>query len=924
MQEVILYIILGLGIGSIYSLTAQGLITIYRGAGILNFAQGAIGTVAAYVYWEMDVNHGVPFGIAFVAGVASSVILGVVTQVAVIRRLRRGSALARVVATLGVLTLIQSVLEVIFGDNVNVVPSELPTSTIKITNTIQFSAAGVILVGIALVVSVGLALLYGRTRFGLATSASTENEPAAEALGWSPDTIAIWNWALGSGLAGAATILVVPTLQLRISTMTTVVLAAVAAALLANFKSFIRAFWAALGIGVIESLVERYVSVPGLGQAVPFLVVIGWLVLVGRGLPTRDFILSRLPSVGTGRIRWILITVLGLVICVIVPGLLVNWQIAIANTFATALILLSIVVLTGYAGQLSLAQYTLAGIGAFIAGRLDYWWHLSFLEALVLGVVLTVPVGLAFAGPALRTRGISLAVVTLGLASAVEIVVFESTGNWAGGYIGTNVGSVSLFGFNLSPILYPARYTIMCILAFIIAAIVVGNVRRGRSGRRLLATRANERAAAALGISVAGSKLYAFGLAAAIAALGGILLAFQNTNISYTGFTDFASITMVAYAMVGGIGYLWGPLIGATFVTGTIGSQILNTIAPNAGNYLGVIGGALLIFVVLTNQDGIASEQLRQIAGLRRLVLRGRQFSFATRKPRPQAWLSAEVEPARVAPRTLAVDSVTVRFGVVSAVNQVSLTVRPGTVVGLIGPNGAGKTTAIDAITGFVPTAEGSIKIDDHKIGGWRVSRRARAGISRTFQSLELFEDMTVIDNLRAACDRRDWLAYLLDLVAPHDPPLSPEAILAIRHFGLSDHLNKHVSDLSYGERRLVAIARALASAPSVLLLDEPAAGLALTESGELAALVRQLVDDWGVAVLLVEHNMDFVMSICDEIAVMDFGRKIAQGTPAEVRADPAVIAAYLGTEQVGTEQANQKQATVGPVTGLPPVAGPA
>ena len=197
---------------------------------------------------------------------------------------------------------------------------------------------------------------------------------------------------------------------------------------------------------------------------------------------------------------------------------------------------------------------------------------------------------------------------------------------------------------------------------------------------------------------------------------------------------------------------------------------------------------------------------------------------------------------------------------------------------------------------------------------GVRTSRRARAGISRTFQSLELFEDMSVIDNLRAACDRRDWLAYLTDLVVPRDPPLSQEAVLAIRHFGLDEHLNKQVSALSYGERRLVAIARALASAPSILLLDEPAAGLGFGESSELAGLVRQLVDDWGVAVLLVEHDMDFVMSICDEIAVMDFGKKIAQGSPAQVRADPAVIAAYLGTESAEQE----------PVRPVPPMAEPA
>ena len=350
--------------------------------------------------------------------------------------------------------------------------------------------------------------------------------------------------------------------------------------------------------------------------------------------------------------------------------------------------------------------------------------------------------------------------------------------------------------------------------------------------------------------------------------------------------------------MVGGIGYLWGPLIGATFVSGTLGSQILDTIAPNAGNYLGVIGGGLLIFVVLTNQDGIAREQLRQLELLRKHVLRGRQWPSRRRRPGRAQLPASSRTPVRVTPKTLTVESVTVRFGGVTAVDGLSISIRPGTVVGLIGPNGAGKTTAIDAITGFVGTSEASIKLDDTEISGWSVVRRARAGVSRTFQSLELFEEMSVIANLRAACDRRDRLAYLADLVVPRDPPLSESALLAVDHFRLADHLDKQVSELSYGERRLVAIARALASRPSLLLLDEPAAGLGSVESAELAGLVRQLVDDWGVAVLLVEHDMDFVMSVCDEITVMDFGKKIAQGTPGEIRTNPAVIAAYLGAEQ--------------------------
>jgi sulfate-transporting ATPase len=243
-------------------------------------------------------------------------------------------------------------------------------------------------------------------------------------------------------------------------------------------------------------------------------------------------------------------------------------------------------------------------------------------------------------------------------------------------------------------------------------------------------------------------------------------------------------------------------------------------------------------------------------------------------------------------------------YGSTPVVRSVDLNVEAGRIVGLIGPNGAGKTSAIDAVTGFA-RASGRVLLDGRDISHLSVTRRARAGVSRSFQSLELFEDSTVLDNIRAASDPRDRLSYARDLIYPSSPPLPPQVVAAIHEFGLEGELLRLVQDLPYGQRRLLAIARAVASQPSVLLLDEPAAGLGDAETAELARLVRRLADDWGMAVLLVEHDMNFVMTVCDEIVVLDFGRKISEGPREVVRNDPNVIAAYLGESE---EEATDKE----------------
>jgi ABC-type branched-subunit amino acid transport system ATPase component len=226
-----------------------------------------------------------------------------------------------------------------------------------------------------------------------------------------------------------------------------------------------------------------------------------------------------------------------------------------------------------------------------------------------------------------------------------------------------------------------------------------------------------------------------------------------------------------------------------------------------------------------------------------------------------------------------------------------SLTLVPGEVVGLIGSNGAGKTTLIDAITGYVPLSAGSVLLNGRPIDRWSPRRRAAAGIGRSFQSLELFESLTVAENLQTACDPADWRCYISDLVHPRRARLELAAVAAVREFALEDELATRPDELSYGRRRLVAIARAVATGPSVLLLDEPAAGLDTEERSELARLIRRLADDWGLAVLVVEHDVSLVLEICDRIAVVEYGVKIAEGTPDEIAHDRTVVSSYLGVE---------------------------
>lgn len=896
MNEVIRFALLGLGVGALYAFASQGLIVIYRGTGVLNFSLGATAIAGVFMQWELQYEHRWPFLAAALVGVGLSAFLGVLTHWVIMRPLRKASSLVRVIATLGVLVFFQAGVVIRYGSNPRQVKSWLPTSRVTLWGDVGTTVDRFILLGIACASALGLWVLYRSSQFGLSTEAVAESERSASAVGVSPNRIAVLNWALGSALAAIAGILVVPIITLQVTAMTGLVLAGLAAALIADFRSFPIATAAGFALGIGQTLVGRFVNQQGLGPSLPFLVVIVFLVFRGRSLPLRDYYLRQLPMVGNGRLSWDwMLFGFGFVIFLMLTKS-TKWTDALTVTMGVGIVLLSMVVLTGYAGQLSLGQYAIAGFGAFVAGRLVAVFHIPFLLGLVAGVLAAVPLGIVFGLPAVRTRGINLAIVTLGLGTTMELMLFRNR-SYTGGVQGTQVGNPDLFGFDIGSIKHPERYGVFVVVMAMFAVWVVSNVRRGRSGRRLLAVRTNERAAASLGIDVTMVKLFAFALSAAIASLGGILLAFRLSSISYQSFTNFTSVTYVGLALVGGVGHLLGAFVGATMATASLNQEILEATWGNVGRWIQFISGAAILLTVLAYQDGVAAEWVKMFRAFKKTRKWGRPYVIELAEV---ADLNAATDNSKVAARTLHIKGLTVRYGAVVAVDQVSARLEPGTVTGLIGPNGAGKTSLIDAISGFA-SSQGQVMIDDVDLSKLSATKRARAGVARSFQSLELFEDATVFENLSVAADPQDLGSYVRDLVRPINPPFPPEVVRAVIEFRLDQDLHRDVKDLSYGKRRLLSIARAVAMHPSVLLLDEPAAGLSSSESMELAGVVRRLAQDWGMTVLVVEHDMNFVMGVCDQVMVLDFGRLIASGSPDEVRTNPAVIAAYLGDDREGS-----------------------
>ena len=562
------YLILGLGLGAAYGLVAQGMVVIHRGSGVVNFASSAFGFLGAYVAFELD-QAGVPAVGAAAVGILAAAALGWVAHHAVMRRLWAAAQLTRVIATLGMLNLIVGLAVLKIGAGQSIPPYPLPNHGISVLGH-TVSTYDFWMLGIAVVVTLGLELLYRRTNFGILTTATAENRRATSALGHSPDTLAGINWAIGSALAAGAGILIAPILSLSVAAISLMLVPALAAAVMGDFISFGITLIGALLVGVVESMVQWANIGQSWPEAVPFLAVIVILLLKGTALPGRSVTQARLPKVGPGTINWRTVVPAIAAVSILTAFVSSGFITAMFLSAAFAIILLSSVVVTGYAGQLSLAQLGLAGIGAFIGARVAQMAGLGFWPALLIAMVGVLPIGLIAGIPALRMRGVNLAIVTLGIGVIINEVVLANP-SYTGGYSGTQVQPPSLFGLDLNAEFHPARYFLLCLALLVICTVAVSNLRRSSVGRYLIAVRGNERAAASLGLNVARLKLYAFALSAMIAAIGGVLIAYQAPFVNWsTGWDVNSGLTLLTGLVLIGLGYTGGGVQGGLAATGGV------------------------------------------------------------------------------------------------------------------------------------------------------------------------------------------------------------------------------------------------------------------------------------------------------------------------------------------------------------------
>jgi branched-chain amino acid transport system permease protein len=896
-QQILLFTLLGLGSGALIAGIALGVVLTYRGSGIINLSTGGMAMFAGYAFWALttDLLH-----LSTVPALLISLVIVLATGVAVelvaFRPLRTAPPLAKLVSSLGVLLVLQASMLLAFGTTQQPEPNVLPQNTVKLLGAV-IPVDRFILTGIVIALAAGLAALYRFTRFGLATRAASENEVVAMLGGLSPNRLSMVNTLLASVIAGGIGILAASITQLDTETLPLQIVPALAAALIAGFTSFGIACAAGIGLGIIGSLIQYVtalswfptaggVALPGVYELVVFILIVLFMYLRGASLPTRgELVEQRLPEAPRPRKLAVTAPVLAAVCAVALVVLPFDFREALVNTMIGTLIALSLVVITGFVGQISVVQLTLAGVSGFAISHLALGAGIAFPIAPLLGVGVALILGLITAASALRVRGVSLAVVTLAAVVAITNFGFVNT-TWGGGQTGSPVPEPRLLGLDLGPRAafrgldgnLPSPVFGWVVLAVTVAVcVLVGLLRRGSLGQRMLAVRSNERAAAAAAIDPRVVKFVAFGISSVIAGLAGALYAYNFSSVSADRFDPFTALSLIAFAYAGGITLISGAVFAGLISTQALFPYALDKWFGINGNWFLLFGGAILIITLIQNPEGVAGafykrthrrasvhppEPSKPTRGLAALDIPG------AREPRPVTPASSGVIPGVP---VLAVNGLSVAFGGVHALSEVDLEVREGELVGLIGPNGAGKTTLIDAVTGFVRFT-GQVRLDGQDIGRMAPHERARLGLARTWQNTDLFDDLEVGENVSVA----GGSPQILDLVdLGWAVPAMPD-------------------QLSEGTRKLVGVARALAGEPRLLCLDEPAAGLDMRESEELGRSLRDLADR-GQSTLLIDHDMGLVLSICDRVVVLEFGRVIADGPPEAVRQNERVIAAYLG-----------------------------
>ena len=909
-------LVLGLFNGMTYGLLAVGLVLVYKSSRFVNFAHGSIGTFGASVLAALVLDAKLPYWLAFVLAILVAGGVAALLEVVVVRRLTGRPSLIGMIATLGISQLI-AVFALVLNSATGLgypVPPFLPSFQMG-TLTVGPPHITMLIMGTALFV--GLWWFLYQNKIGMGIRAAADDPDAAQLEGIPARRMATLSWAIAGAIAGFSAILVTPTAAgVSIEGMgPELLLKGLAGAVIARMASIPIAVAASLGVGVIEQVLR---SNPETANMVN--VVIGLIIIIAL---LRQPILGRAgkervswrrvgaepvpePYRQMGFVRWA--PRIGLVLVVVVAvgaAYVVSNETAAALTSIAgfALVGLSVALLTGVSGQLSLGQFAFAGIAAAASVHVVESSG-NFVLGVAAGIASAALVSVVIGIPAMRLKGLALALATLAfaLASVSWLLRLDI-------FLGDGIAPAkpTWFGY---PVDYAVDYYLFALLMLALGYVVTKNIRESGFGRSLQALRDNEDAGRALTIPARLRKFQLYALAGALAGMGGVVVGHSQSQLTVNSFPSSASIDVVAIAVIGGLTVTGGPIIGAFVIIG---------IPALFG--LGFVGEAVLaiawLLIVVLLPDGLGGVLLKGRDAFYDMLARRRGIDPVHVRLGPAAPavsplqraldlegvmdgitdLKADHVDRQDGTPILTIEQITKRFGGVVAADGVDFTVAPGEIVGIIGPNGAGKTTLFEMVAGFTTPDSGRIVFDGLDVTKASPEQRAIAGLVRSFQDAALFPTLTVRETLMIAQERvaptRLW--WSLMGVKSAERAKAESADLLMERMGLTPYANRTIDELSTGTRRVVEIAGLLTLNPSVLLLDEPSAGIAQSESDALGELLLGIRREFGTTMVVIEHDLPLLSKVCDRMIAMNLGRVIASGTPDEVRNDPAVVRSYLG-----------------------------
>jgi ABC-type branched-subunit amino acid transport system ATPase component/branched-subunit amino acid ABC-type transport system permease component len=940
MQEFLPFIVIGIATGSVYGLAGVGLVLAYKTSGIFNLAYGAIAALTVFVFYWLHDEHGWPWGLAavvcvLVIGPTEGLLMELLG-----RALERVGATLKVVATVGLLLIVLGVGELWYGNNEVNFPPFLPTSTIPILG-VNIGWDQITVTIISLIATAVLYWFFRSVRMGYAMRGVVDNPDLLSMTGENPIRVRRWAWIISMTFCSMAGLLLAPGLSLNAVIISTLVVYAFGAAAIGGFSSLPLTFLGGLLVGIAGSLATKYSGsitwLSGLPPAIPFIVLFLALCVTPKAKLAERRVVTTLPVnkpwYAPWRVRGMTFAI-GFVVLCLIPNLVGDHLAIWASFLADAILLLSLGLLVRVSGQISLCHLAFAAVGAASFAHFTDSYHLPWLLALLLAMLVALPVGAIVAIPAIRLSGLFLALATLGFGILLQYLFYST--NLMFGLTTSGIPAprpdVSIFGLSLAS---DKGFYYVLLIAAVLSTAVIMVIQRSRMGRLLGALADSPLALETQGATTNVIKVLVFCLSAAFASLAGALIAVEFHYAVGANYDPFLSLVYVALVVIAIGGEPWYALIAALGVSIIPGYFTSSNVTTYLQIFFGVMAAVYAVF-----ESRTASVPLHVRQFLDRLGGRRPEEAVTTEQLRRAVADAAatEEDAARQDDRLASVTTVTaaveggggttglevrglsVRFGGVHAVQNVTLAAPMGSITGLVGPNGAGKTTTFNACSGLVRPSEGEIMLHGRNVTSLGPAGRSRLGLGRSFQRVELFSSLTVRENV--ALGREASLAGanpVRQLVSSTAQRATVRRAVddAMELTGIGPLADLQAGLLPTGQRRMVELARVLAGPFDLLLLDEPSSGLDASETRRFGEILRGAVADRGVGILLVEHDMALVRQVCQHIYVLDFGQLVFEGTGVEMLASPIVRNAYLGSED-GMAEASVAGAS--PPLGVPPV----